>query len=121
MADFYANYIALRDVLVNNAQDMQIAKDTVGEVTLNIAPKDILAAKDPIWFGTVRMATNHVSYYLMPLSQAANFARVPDYLKRYMQGRTCFNLVHLDPQTLTDLEILTRHCAEASKGLAKSA
>ena len=47
MADIYPLYITLRDLMVRAAPGTKIAKDALGELTLNVAA-DVMASKDPV-------------------------------------------------------------------------
>ena len=120
MADHYADYLVLRDLMIKTAPMMQIGKDTQGDCTLNVPPVNIMASKDPVWFGSVRMGKSFVSYYLMPLSQPALYAKVPENLKKFMQGRTCFNIHTIEPDILLSLEAVTRLATEQSHVPAKA-
>ena len=113
MADQYPLYIALRDTMVRAAPAMKISKDVVGECTLNV-PTATMAAKDPIWFGTVRLVGGNVSYYLPTLAmKEGRDISVPEGLKSRAQSKTCFVFREIEPQSLADLEAITRAAAQA--------
>lgn len=113
MADVYPLYITLRDLMVRAAPKMKIAKDALGELTLNVTV-DIMKAKDAPWFGSVRLTGSNVSYYLPPL--AAKEGRdlpVSDALKRHAQSKTCFTFNDIEPELFAELEALTKAAAAA--------
>ncbi len=113
MADQYPLYIALRDLMVRAAPAMKIGKDVVGECTVNV-PTATMAAKDPIWFGTVRLAGSRVSYYLPPLAmKEGRDIPVPDTLKSHAQSKTCFVFDAIEPELFGELENVTRTAAKA--------
>lgn len=112
MADLYSVYIALRGLMVRAAPAMQIGKDASGELTLNVA-RNIMAAKDPVWFGSVRLSGNNVSYYLPPLAmKEGRDLDVPESLKRMSTSKTCFVFHDANPERFNELEALTRQAAQ---------
>jgi hypothetical protein len=113
MNDQYPLYIALRDLMVRAAPAMKIGKDVVGECTVNV-PTATLAAKDPIWFGTVRLTGQKVSYYLPALAmREGRDIPVPDSLKARAQTKTCFTFSDIEPDRFAELETVTRAVAQA--------
>jgi len=63
----------------------------------------------PLFFGSANIKKNYVSFYMMPVYVYPDLLdEVPDYLKKRMQGKSCFNFKELDEQTLADLRELTR-------------
>lgn len=114
MADIYPLYITLRDLMVRAAAgSTKIAKDALGELTLNVAA-DVMASKDPVWFGSVRLTATNVAYYLPPLAmkQGRDLA-ISDALKKYATSKTCFVFHDLQPERFAELETLTLQAARA--------
>jgi hypothetical protein len=113
MADQYPLYIALRDLMVRSAPGMRISKDVVGECTLN-APTNLQAWKDPVWFGTVRLTGQRVTYYLPPLAmKEGRDIAVPPGLQKLAQSKTAFVFHDVEPDRFAELETLTRAVAQA--------
>ncbi len=113
MADLYPVYIALRDLMIRAAPGFTIAKDASGEFTMNVA-MDVMASKDPTWFGSVRLSGGNVAYYLPPLAmREGRDITVPDALKRLAQSKTCFIFHDLDAVRFQELEAVTRQAALA--------
>ena len=113
MSDQYPLYIALRDLMVRAAPAMKIGKDVVGECTVNV-PAATMASKDPVWFGTVRLAGSRVSYYLPTLAmKEGRDISVPESLKHYAQSKTCFVFDGIEPDRFAELETVTRSAAKA--------
>ncbi len=113
MADQYPLYIALRDLMVRAAPTMKIAKDVVGECTVNV-PTATMASKDPVWFGTIRLTGQKVSYYLPALvMKECRDVAVPDALKAFAQSKTCFVFADIDADRFAELEAVTRTAAQA--------
>ncbi len=118
MADLYPVYIALRDTMLRAAPALHIGKDALGEFTANV-PVDVMAAKDPIWFGSVRLSQTNVAYYLPPLAmREGRDIAVPDRLKKKAQTKTCFIFHDIDADLFADLEAVTRQAAQGFKALA---
>lgn len=64
--------------------------------------------KRPLFFGSVRIGRNYVSFHLMPVYLWPDLLEdVSDRLKRRMQGKSCFNFTAIDPDLLTELNVLT--------------
>ncbi len=113
MADQYPLYIALRDLMVKSAPGLKISKDVVGECMLTV-PTDTMASKDPIWFGTVRLTGQRVTYYLPPLAmKEGRDVAVPSGLQRQAQSKTAFVFHDVDPERFAELEAITRAVAQA--------
>ena len=113
MADIYPLYIALRDLMVRAAPGMKIAKDALGELTINVAT-DVMASKDPVWFGSVRLSQTSVAYYLPPLAmKQGRDLIVPEALKKYATSKTCFVFHDMQPERFAELEALTKASASA--------
>ncbi|MGZ3306057.1 MAG: hypothetical protein ACXU8U_09390 [Asticcacaulis sp.] len=118
MADLYPVYLALRTIMLKAAPSLSIGKDALGEFTANV-PDDIMAKRDPVWFGSVRLNPTHVAYYLPPL--AAREGRdivVPERLKKHAQTRTCFIFHDVDQDLFAELEAVTRAAAQGYRQLA---
>ena len=64
--------------------------------------------KKEIFFGSVQIKKNYVSYYLMPVYMFPDLLNgIPDKLKKRMQGKSCFNFTTPDPTLFAELEDLT--------------
>ena len=62
----------------------------------------------PVWFASIRMGKNYVSYHLMPVyMNAAMQKRIPPELKKRMQGKACFNFSEVDLELFRMLADLT--------------
>ncbi len=121
MADLYPVYIALRDTLLRGAPGVSIGKDALGEFTANV-PTDVMASKDPVWFGSVRLSQTNVAFYLPPLAmREGRDVVVPDALKARAQTKTCFIFHDIEPELLAQLEAVTRQAAQGFKALAAAA
>jgi hypothetical protein len=62
----------------------------------------------PVWFASIRMGKNYVSYHLMPVyMNAAMQKRIPPELKKRIRGKACFNFSKVDPGLFRQLSDLT--------------
>jgi hypothetical protein len=62
----------------------------------------------PVWFASIRMGKNYISYHLMPVyMNAATQKRIPAGLKKRMQGKACFNFREVGPALFRQLSELT--------------
>ena len=119
MADLFPVYIALRDTMLRAAPALSIAKDAQGDFTANVPADHILAAKDPVWFGSVRLSQTNVAYYLPPLAmKEGREIVVPERLKKHAQTKTCFIFHDVDAELFAELEAVTRQAAQGFKTLA---
>ena len=112
-ADFDAAFAALREIMTGAAPGMKVVTDTPGHLLVH-APWTLPAKpKEPVWFGAVQVKKSYVSYHLMPLyAQPALKDEVPPALAKRIQGKTCFNFKHAEPELFEDLRALTRRGAE---------
>ena len=63
---------------------------------------------EPIWFASIRMGKNYVSYHFMPVyMNPAMQKRIPLELKKRMQGKACFNFSEVDSALFRQLADLT--------------
>jgi hypothetical protein len=64
--------------------------------------------KKPLYFGSVRIGRNYVSFHLMPVYIWPELLDgLSDDLKRRMQGKSCFNFKAPDTDLLSELTALT--------------
>ena len=64
--------------------------------------------KKPLYFGSVRIGRNYVSFHLMAVYIWPEILNgVSDRLKHRMQGKSCFNFTAPDPELLSELSALT--------------
>lgn len=114
MSDLHSLYLALRDVMKSSAPTMKVAKDTLGEFTLNV-PQDVMASKDPIWFGSVRLTATNVAYYLPTLiSRECRDIAIADALKSKATSKTCFTFQSQDDALFAQLADLTAAVVKSS-------
>jgi hypothetical protein len=71
-----------------------------------------------IYFGSVQIKKNYVSYYLMAIyTYPELLENISAPLKKRMQGKSCFNFKKLEPDLEQELENLTKLCFEKFKAV----
>ena len=72
--------------------------------------------KKQLFFGSVQIKQNYVSFYFMPVYMYPELLKnVSPNLKKHMQGKSCFNFKRVDPDLFKELETLTYQGAEKFK------
>ena len=68
----------------------------------------IMKNKKPLFFGSVHIRKNYVSYHLMPVYIFPDLLEtISPELKQHMQGKSCFNFKTLDSDLFEELKQLT--------------
>ena len=71
--------------------------------------RHILPNKQHLFFGAVKVQKNYVSFYLMPVYACPELLDgISESLHKRMQGKSCFNFKHIDPELFRELTDLTR-------------
>ena len=69
--------------------------------------------KKPLFFSSVQIKKNYVSFYLMPVYMYPELLEdISPALKKHMQGKSCFNFKKVEPALFKELEILTHRSLE---------
>lgn len=70
--------------------------------------------KQEMFFGSVTVKKNYVSYHLMPVYVFPELLNdISPELKKRMQGKSCFNFKQVDKKLFKELEALTKKGFEA--------
>lgn len=65
--------------------------------------------KKELFFGSVQIKKNYVSFYLMPVYMCPDLlGNASPELKKHMQGKSCFNFKKVEPSLFDELERLTK-------------
>jgi len=97
----------LRAILAPYASQLIVTAD--GPNGFSLDTRHILSNKQPLFFGSVKVQKNYVSFYLMPVYVFPEILRgITDNLRKRMQGKSCFNFRHVDPELFNELAALTR-------------
>lgn len=112
--DFQPVFEGLRNILRPYAQGLTIKTDTPDTYYLDGSYSE--KWKKVLFFGSVQIKKNYVSFYLMPVYMYPELLKdaSPD-LKKRMQGKSCFNFKRVEPALFEELTALTRMGAEKFK------
>lgn len=100
-------FTELRSVLVPYASQLVVTYDGADGYSLDT--RHILPNRQPLFFGSVKVQKNYVSFYLMPVYVFPELLEgISDELRKRMQGKSCFNFKKLDSDLFSELASLTR-------------
>jgi len=69
--------------------------------------------KRTLFFGSVQVKKNYVSFYLMPVYMYPDLLKdIAPELKKRMQGKSCFNFKQVEPDLFEKLAKLTKESFE---------
>ena len=64
--------------------------------------------KKELFFGSVQIKKNYISFYLMPVYMYPELLKgISPELKKHMQGKSCFNFTKIDEKLFKELDKLT--------------
>ena len=107
--DFSQIFKNLKDILSRYEKDFNCKIDSDNEYYLDT--KHIMDNKKPLFFGSVKINKNYVSFHLMPVYvEPTLLNNISSDLKKRMQGKSCFNFKSVDTPLFTELSILTNSC-----------
>jgi hypothetical protein len=101
-----ATFAALRAILSEFDGKLRVTKDEPGKYEL-VSLEPAFRGR-PMYFGSVLIQKNYVSFHLMPLYACPELDKVlsPD-LKKHKQGKSCFNFTEPDLLLFVQLAALT--------------
>ena len=110
-------FTTLKNALESQAPRLAVKTDSPNEyelVTRSASPYPQHKGQ-PMWFGAVRIGKAYVSYHLMPLYMNAPLTKtISPRLKKYMQGKSCFNFKAApEPAILDELRALTSRAVDS--------
>jgi hypothetical protein len=112
--DFPIVFEQLKEILKPYADNLTVTADKVDSYSLD-GPYSKKWKKD-LFFGSVQIKKNYVSFYLMPVYMYPELLNdVSPELKKHMQGKSCFNFKKVEPELFAELAKLTRKGAEKFK------
>lgn len=111
----------LRAILEPYASRMRVTGDT--ESTYALDTRHVMANGKPLFFSSVTVRKNYVSFHLMPVYVFPDLLDGAGDLRSRMQGKSCFNFTKLDDAQVRALEELVqagyeRYAAEGMLGEA---
>ena len=112
--DFPMVFEQLKSILVPYAKNLTVKTDTQDTYYLD-GPYSKKWRKE-LFFGSVQIKKNYVSFYLMPVYMYPELLRdLSPGLKKHMHGKSCFNFKKVEPDLFMELETLTYKGAEKFK------
>jgi hypothetical protein len=103
---FPAVFAALRDQLQPLSTHLIVTTDKPDCYYLDAPPSAMYP--QGVFFGAARMGKTYVSYHLMPVYMFPDLRdRMPERLRKRMQGKSCFNFTSIDEETISDLARFT--------------
>ncbi|HET6595509.1 MAG TPA: hypothetical protein VFG81_07790 [Anaerolineales bacterium] len=112
--DFPVIFEQLKDILKPYAGDLTIKADTADTYYLDGTYSE--KWKKELFFGSVQIKKNYVSFYLMPVYMYPELLNdISPELKKHMQGKSCFNFKKVEPALFEELTALTRKGTEKFK------
>ena len=92
---FTAVYARLKTILARYAPQLTVVDDQPGKFYLETGYSE--KWKKPLFFGSVIVQKNYVSFYLMPVYMFPDLLEgISPALKKRMQGKSCFNFKQVD-------------------------
>ncbi len=104
---FKETFLQLKQVLTPFQESLEVVIDESNNFYLDT--HYIMKNKKPMYFGSVKINKNYVSFHLMPVYVFPELLKdLSPELKKRMQGKSCFNFKTLDDQFLSELSALTK-------------
>ena len=110
-ADFPLVFEQLKNILRPYAAQLTLKTDTPDAYSLDGPFSE--KWKKELFFGSVQIKKNYVSFYLMPVYMYPELLKdISPALKKHMQGKSCFNFKKVEPGLFAELTELTRKGAD---------
>ncbi|TXT60291.1 MAG: hypothetical protein BAJALOKI2v1_120073 [Promethearchaeota archaeon] len=117
MADLEGIYKDIKDVLKAHSESLLVKDHYIGSKAKDAKPayhlygtEDVsILGKDPqkTYIAGVIQQKNYVSFYFNPIySHPESFSDINPELKRFLKGKSCFNLTKITPTLLREIEDL---------------
>lgn len=105
-SQFQETFIKLKDILIGYAEELVVVIDE--EDNFYIDTHFVMKNKKPMYFSSVKINKNYVSFHLMPVYVFPELLEgLSPALKKRMQGKSCFNFKTIDDELLNELTALT--------------
>ena len=105
--DFPTIFEELKEILKPYAPQLTVTADTAEAYALDGPYSQ--KWKKPVFFGSVQIRKNYVSFYLMPVYMFPELLKdISPALKKHMQGKSCFNFKKVEPALFEELAALTK-------------
>jgi len=98
----------LKGILQPYSAELVVLEDEADNFYVNT--NFIMKNKKPMYFGSVKINKNYVSFHLMPVYVFPELLQnISPALMQRMQGKSCFNFKGIDEELFKELENLTRN------------
>ena len=105
--DFLLIFEQLKTILKPYAARLTLTVDTAQSYSIDGPYSQ--KYKRVLFFGSVQIKKNYVSFYLMPVYMFPDLLKdISPELKKHMQGKSCFNFKKVDEALFKELAGLTR-------------
>ncbi len=105
--DFQTVFKKLKSILKKHEPHLTVKGNTADAYYLDAGFSE--KYKRVVFFGSVQIKKNYVSYYLMPVYVFSELLKgISPGLKKRMQGKSCFNFATVDEQIFSELVQLTK-------------
>jgi hypothetical protein len=109
--DFPLVFEQLKSILQPYAKNLTVKADTSDIYYLDGPYSE--KWKKVLFFGSVQIKKNYVSFYLMPVYMYPELLKgISPGLKKHMQGKSCFNFKKVVPELFQELAKLTHKGVE---------
>ena len=105
--DFTPIFQELKNILTPFAPTLTVTTDTKEAYSLDGPYSE--KWKKELFFGSVQIKKNYVSFYLMPVYMYPDLLEnISPQLKKHMQGKSCFNFKKVEPDLFKEIKTLTK-------------
>jgi hypothetical protein len=105
--EFLLVFESLKSILEPYAEKLTVKTDTGNTFYLDAAYSQ--KWEKEIFFGSVQVKKNYVSFYLMPVYMYPHLLKnISPELKKHMQGKSCFNFKKVETPLFEELSQLTK-------------
>ena len=105
--DFPVIFERLKKILKPYAPKLTVSAETSASFSLDGPYSEKWKRK--VFFGSVQIKKNYVSFYLMPVYMYPDLLKgVSPALKKRMQGKSCFNFKQVEPELFKELAALAK-------------
>ena len=112
--DFLPVFEQLKSILEPFAPNLTVKTDSADTYYLDGPYSE--KWKRNLFFGSVQVKKNYVSFYLMPVYMYPDLLNgISPELKKRMQGKSCFNFKQVEPTLFKELAELTKKGYERFK------
>jgi len=116
--DFPLVFEKLKAILKPYAKTLTVTADTPAAYSIDGPYSE--RHKKALFLGAAQIKKNYVSFYLMPVYIFPELLKgMSPELKKHMQGKSCFNFKHIEPELFKELKKLTRQGVERFRDAKK--